>query len=449
MAVCNVIRSSELQRESKLVAEFYQKERTDTEAELRRISTSRIRDMFIERKEIINPNAITENHRVFDLGDSKSQILRYSLTMDSPDYFSTKKRAYEGDFIISRLRSYLREMAVVPRADYVTTLSTEYLVFYSKSNTQVKILLPFSLSNYVQRILKWSQTGNEHPRFDVTTYKNIFVPSDLVAKSEEISNKIDAALSEYEKSEQIINDAVKRIENELKIVPPIVDDIGYIVSASEINNSKRLDSDYHHPKFASMIESILGYKNGTRPLARISTQKTPNFDRRDKNGFVDYIEIGDIDVFNGEYSTNSLHVKDLPANAKITLDGGELLISKVRPTRGAITIIARDLQNKTVASGAFYVCSVDNSEYREIVWIYLRLITALFEKFCTGTSYPTIDSRYISELPIPNFCPLLAREIHNEVNQAILHRKNAQVELNKTVEYVETIIREAEKNENK
>jgi len=449
MAVYNVIRSSSLQRESKLVAEFYQKERTDTETELKQISKNRIRDIFTERKDVIKPSEITENHRVFDLGDSLNQILKYSTNLESPDYCSVKKRAFEGDFIISRLRSYLKEMAVVPRSDHITALSTEYLVFYSDTNIPAKLLLPFSLTSHVQRILKWSQTGNEHPRFDVSAYKNIYIPCVLEDKNLEICSLVDTMISEYEKAEQIINNAIKIVGEELHIAPPKADDSVFIVSASETIKARRLDSDFHHPKYTPIIESILNYKYGTSPLAKISTQHLSNFNRRNHTESVDYIEIGDIDVYNGAYTFNSIGINDLPANAKVTLSGGELLISKVRPTRGAITLITRNLTGTTVASGAFYVCSVDNVHYREIVWIYLRLMTTLFEKYCTGTSYPTIDSSYISELPIPNFSPKLARHIHDEVNKAIQLRNSAQTELTKSVQYVEKLIREATHNASK
>ena len=48
-------------------------------------------------------------------------------------------------------------------------------------------------------------------------------------------------------------------------------------------------------------------------------------------------------------------VKDLPPNAKIKLKGGELIISKVRPTRGAIGVVPDDCQENAVCSSAFVV----------------------------------------------------------------------------------------------
>ena len=67
-----------------------------------------------------------------------------------------------------------------------------------------------------------------------------------------------------------------------------------------------------------------------------------------------YIEIGDVNVSDGSYSFNEVATEDLPANAKIMVKEGDILISTVRPNRGAITVIEHD-RDDLIVSGAFTV----------------------------------------------------------------------------------------------
>ena len=67
-----------------------------------------------------------------------------------------------------------------------------------------------------------------------------------------------------------------------------------------------------------------------------------------------YIEIGDINVSDGSYSFNEVAIEDLPANAKIMVKKGDILISTVRPNRGAVAIVEHD-RDDLIVSGAFTV----------------------------------------------------------------------------------------------
>ena len=149
------------------------------------------------------------------------------------------------------------------------------------------------------------------------------------------------------------------------------------------------------------------YLLGWSPLGNLTSRILPNFDARKHSGDFEYIEIGDVSVGDGAYTTTKINSKDLPANAKIKLSGGEILFSQVRPTRGAIAIVNDELDHPTISSGAFYVCKASDINNREILWLYLRSIRNVFEKYCGGTSYPTIDSRYIAKFPIPHFAKIL------------------------------------------
>ena len=181
-------------------------------------------------------------------------------------------------------------------------------------------------------------------------------------------------------------------------------------------------------------------------LQQLTTQSGPNFNPNLGRGSYDYIEIGDIAVNDGSYSSNAVEAADLPANAKIIVKGGEILISQVRPTRGAIAILDDQLPLKTVCSGAFYVCTANDPHYREIIWLYLRCMKHVLEKYCGGTSYPTIESAYLARFPVPLFESEMAARISDLVVAARKAKRDSERLLTEAKVRVEQLIEDSVKS---
>ncbi len=219
--------------------------------------------------------------------------------------------------------------------------------------------------------------------------------------------------------------------------------MGYVSNFSDVEASRRSDAEFFHVRYEPFLAAAKNYHRGWLPLNKLTTHTLPNFDSRKASGDVAYIEIGDVDVGNGSYEANSVAAKELPANAKIQLSGGEILISQVRPTRGAIAIVDDELLHTTVCSGAFYVCTANEVSHREVMWLYLRCMKNVFEKYCGGTSYPTIDSRYIARLPVPLFDDALASRIQELVVEAKASLRESERLLDQAKTRVEQLIEAA------
>jgi type I restriction enzyme S subunit len=127
-----------------------------------------------------------------------------------------------------------------------------------------------------------------------------------------------------------------------------------------------------------------------------------------------YIEISDVNVGNGTASFNSIDIEELPANAKQEVKRGDLLISKVRPNRGAVAIIDFDDCN-LIVSGAFTVLREreDSEFHNETLKVLLR--TQMYRewllKFNIGTQYPVIRDEDILNLPIPRINEAIQRKM--------------------------------------
>ncbi len=245
-------------------------------------------------------------------------------------------------------------------------------------------------------------------------------------------------------SEKAYSDAQNFLESELSLDKLNFKKlVGYTAQLSELEQSRRADAEFFHTKYEPFISAVKDYQGGWSSLNLVTNRILPNFNVKGGSEYYDYIEISDISINAGDYSSNRLPAKQLPANAKILLDGGEILISQVRPTRGAIAIIGDTLSHPTICSGAFYVCTVKDLSQREGIWLSLRIRRSALAKYRGGTPYPPIESNYIAKLPVPNIEKKLAKKIQDLVMQSKRTKKESQRFLDKAKTRVEELIEEA------
>ena len=136
---------------------------------------------------------------VLDTGDATEGTLRpRSGPVPADEVNSSKKRVQAGDVLISRLRPYLRQVAVVDRglteaADVL--VSTEFYVLRAReSGRSLAFLVPFLLSAPVQDALAASQEGGHHPRFNRETLLSLPVPDRWLADRAETSEAVEQAV---------------------------------------------------------------------------------------------------------------------------------------------------------------------------------------------------------------------------------------------------------------
>ncbi len=124
---------------------------------------------------------------------------------------SAKKRALAGDLLVSRLRPYLRQIALVhPRALAIAdarplALSTEFYVLAPRERgDDLAFLVPFLLSADVQRALASAQEGGHHPRVPRSSLLALHVPRALLRTRKGTSRAVTAALGDfYEASSRV------------------------------------------------------------------------------------------------------------------------------------------------------------------------------------------------------------------------------------------------------
>ena len=200
--------------------------------------------------------------------------------------------------------------------------------------------------------------------------------------------------------------------------------LAFATDYASMQRAGRIDADYFQPKYDEIEKGIENYSAKSIKIRDEFKQNKSTFEI-DPEKLYHYVEIGSVNVSTGEIVAEEILGKDLPANAKRVLKKGDIIISKVRTYRGAITIVQK---NGYVGSGAFCVLKENGQINKETLLVCLRskLFLTWSWKPNTGTSYPTLDDDDILDFPIPILGKEKQAEIKEKVDESFNLRKQAK-----------------------
>lgn len=200
----------------RLDAEYFHPEKLRILDELSQMPGKMVRDYFYSARSLLTPQReMVEAVYNYDL----THALRYFLDDDiehvsASELGSTKKRFWSGDLVVSRLRSYLKEIAVVATPKGASCVgSTEFIVLRSRNgNVSPELLLTYLRSAPVQNILKWCQDGSNHPRFQEQELLAIKIPDRILGIQVEIQNLIHRGIEAYRDSRRLLDQSKQKVE---------------------------------------------------------------------------------------------------------------------------------------------------------------------------------------------------------------------------------------------
>ena len=266
-------------------AEYYHPNKILAEEKLDKFK-SKIRDHFeIDRQlrkaenDVIVNCVDLENISYFRIKDVKKEI---GWKLNGP-----KKIINKNDVIISRLRSYLKQIAISYNFDELYA-STEFIILRQKHNSKInpETLYIFLCSNEVQTILNWSQEGSNHPRFSSKVLENIKIPIPSQDDQNEIKNLIIESNNSFNLANQKYQEAILALNQELqKTSIPSKNKKTTVINRSELLVSERMDAQFFSSK--SLKSTHFG-EIRSKPLSiiceSIETGMTPEKDPTNYKG---------------------------------------------------------------------------------------------------------------------------------------------------------------------
>ncbi len=209
--------SSEAFAAGRLDAEYFHPAKSQALSELRTMSDVCVGDLFNSVRDLWQPHQASamavRNH---DLTDALDPFLDPTKPATLPsEIASTKKQVAAGDLVVSRLRSYLREIAMVLPGDGANTVvSTEFIVLRPKipKGLAVEALLVYLRSILPQTVFKWSQDGSNHPRFDERELLNLPVPRALIAEQKIYTKAVQQMIEQRQQATRLLNAARHAVE---------------------------------------------------------------------------------------------------------------------------------------------------------------------------------------------------------------------------------------------
>jgi hypothetical protein len=332
---------------------------------------------------------------VLDLGAANNHVVQ-AADAQTEDRVSTKKVVRAGDVLISRLRSYLKQVAVVPPEVLKAYVSTEFIVLRGLDDTDIAFLLPFLLCGPVQTVLAWSQDGNEHPRFNETVLLSLTIPSTIEAIAGELNALVAQAASDYARGRNAFSEAEAMLTfalglDKLDLTSRLFCERTY----EAVSAAGRLDAEYHNPRAQNLIAALSRAGLTIADVAKLATRRF-----RPVGGVeFQYIEISDVGG-SGTAESTPVMGEEAPSRAQWVVQAGDVITTTVRPIRRLSAIVTED-QGGFVCSSGFAVLKPMDIE-PELLLVYLRLplVCELLDLHTTASMYPAISTVDLMRIPI-------------------------------------------------
>lgn len=304
----------------------------------------------------------------------------------------------------------------------IATISPNLIAVKLKNKYLSKFLAVFFNTRLGFAQIKRELKIMAQPTISTDIIKKLKVPieEELVAKVTEMfdiaQQKLHQAQEKFSAAEKVLSESLG-LEN----FKPSTSNIAIKDISESFGATGRLDAEFYLPKYEDIENKISESSIGK--VKNFFAQVKTICDR--KENFYNYVEIGDINISTGAAEKNLIATKDLPDNAKIMTQAGDILISKVRPNRGAVSILR---ENNLLVSGAFTVLRATKNFSTEVLQILLRLpiYKEFMLKFNVGTSYPVIKDDDILNLPLPEIKMEVQEKISTLVEESFKLREESE-----------------------
>ncbi|MEM5800998.1 MAG: restriction endonuclease subunit S [Candidatus Aenigmatarchaeota archaeon] len=170
-----------------------------------------------------------------------------------------------------------------------------------------------------------------------------------------------------------------------------------VVKSCGLEGARRLDAEYYQPKYLFLIEKLNSIN--AVPVKKVAIPVKRRFVPKEDEYF-NYIEISDVDLLTGEFSTSRIVGAEAPDRAQWIVRKNDVLISTVRPARNAVVLIRKESDNLVASSG---FCILQSQKVTpEYLFLYFKteFVKSLLDRHTTATEYPAVTWKDVLNIPI-------------------------------------------------
>lgn len=307
------------------------------------------------------------------------------------------------------------------------------------------VALGFFLSHYGLYQIEREARGSVQQHVFLSQIETLRIPCFGEILVSAIDHCVIKSLFLQKQSRRIYENAQRTLEEHIGISTTQLTEASSCISVESLSQSfhvtGRLDAEFYQKKYQAyetgVMSSRQGYTYIKNEFLHIKEKCSRELD------VYNYVEIGDVDVGTGSAIFNAVNTNELPDNAKIMTKQGDILVSTVRPNRGAVSILEDE---GLLVSGAFTVLRENGNYPKEILQVLLR--TSMYRdwllRFNVGTSYPVIKDEDVLNMPIPLFEETVKQNIVGKVKESSSLRSQSEQLLEYAKQAIEMAIEQGE-----
>lgn len=431
------------QLEPRLDAEFYQEHFLKAEQRLKSVPVARFYSLwrdsnriyigiagFAERNE---DRAYTPYIRPTDVGpngeiDWSHIAWCYAEWLDD---YEGSGCAQPGDLLVE-VKGNTRRVAVVDSAvpkNCIVSGSFWRLSLVESINP--RFVLAFLLSDTGQLLKRRWVSNSVISWIDPHSFRQFLIPVPHVRVQQYIGAKVELAERCRAAARKLHLQVSAELEQLYSGCPLDGDSaVSTVVSPCELAGD-RIDAWYHQRHYIALSDWLHG-NSAFLPLKNVARLSADRWSPTTaKSAEFQYIEIADVDPSTGHVSHSVLAVSDAPSRAKRLVRRLDVLVSTVRPNRGAIGIVS-DALDGAVATTGFGVVRPNSEDdaYFLLAVLRHRASTAQLMRFNTGSAYPAIEEESLLNVLIPGASAVLRASVgRREMRRnLLLQRANGLIE---------------------
>ena len=431
MSQISTIKYSDIQEAHRFDAEYFKPEYLEIERKLKNINSKYFGEFLIKITGGATP--LCAQYQKEGIPFLRVQNVMQNYFNDDLVYISEKqndniKRSIlKTDDVLLTITGTYGKSATVEKRYNNANINQHSVLMRFKENLNPYFISTFLNCKYGKKQSDKNVVGLSRPALDYNRIKKYFLIPDFPQSFQlQIEKVVKSAHQKQTQSKQLYKEAEQLLLEELGLVGYTPKHkLTFQITKKEIDEVKRFDAEYFQPKYAEIIEKIEEYEGGF-DVVENQFKQNKVLSKKDKE-FYNYIEISDVNISNGEIVTNKIELKNIPVNGKRKLFKNDLLISKVRPYRGAISFIDFEKEN-LLGSGAFTVLQEKTEYKKEVLMIFLKtvFIKELLLRYNCGTSYPVIKDENILNLKIPLIKPKIQKQIAEKIQESHKLRKESK-----------------------